>query len=339
MPDRPSRSPHSRCRALGPTPLVIALAAACAAAPAAASEGGASLYLLGSGGPGAAVLPPVEGVFFDSTFYWYDGSVEASREFVIGGNVVAGLDATIAADFLTALWVPSTNVLGGTLAIGTTIPAGLPDVTASAVLTGPGGGTIGVSREDDAFVIGDPVINAQLGWNVGGNSHVALSTMINVPIGMYREDQLANLAFHRWAVDASLAGSWHDPELGWDISGKAGVTFNGTNDYTDYKTGTEAHFEMSIERIFSPQFSAGLQAYRFVQISGDSGTGAVLGPNKGEVTGLGATAAYSFPLGKMPATARVRVFEEFDAVRRLEGTSVMLSLTVPLSMKLPPGAG
>jgi hypothetical protein len=110
------------------------------------------------------------------------------------------------------------------------------------------------------------------------------------------------------------------------------VTFNGTNDHTDYKTGTEAHFEASIERIFSPKFSAGLQAYRFVQLSGDSGTGAVLGPNKGRVTGIGATAAYNFPLGKMPATARLRVFEEFEAERRSRDL-VMLSLTVPLSMK------
>jgi hypothetical protein len=155
---------------------------------------------------------------------------------------------------------------------------------------------------------------------------------------MYREDQLANLAFHRWAVDTSLAGTWHDPKLGWDITLKAGVTFNGTNPYTDYKTGTEAHFEASIERIFSTKFSAGLQGYRFVQLSGDSGAGAVLGPNKGRVTGVGVTAAYNFPIGKMPATLRGRVFEEFDAERRLEGTSAMLELSVPLSMKLPPGA-
>src|SRR5688572_7865516 len=94
-------------RARGITALAIALAAASAATPAAASEGGASLYLLGSGGPGAAVLPPVEGVFFNNMFYFYDGSVEAEREFLINGNVVLGLDATIAADFATVLWVPT----------------------------------------------------------------------------------------------------------------------------------------------------------------------------------------------------------------------------------------
>jgi hypothetical protein len=337
MLERAARNP--RRRAGTPALLAIALAGVCTATPAAASEGGASLYLLGSGGPGAAVVPPVEGVFFNNMFYFYDGSAEAEKQFVVGGKVVAGLDATIAADFATVLWVPSTNVLGGTFAIGAALPVGVPDVTASAVLTGPGGGTVGVSRQDSAFVIGDPIIVAELGWDVGGDSHLALSTQTNVPVGMYREDQLANLAFHRWAVDASLAGSWHDPKLGWDISLKAGVTFNGTNHVTDYTTGTEAHFEASIERLFSPKVSAGLQGYRFVQLSGDSGAGAVLGPNKGRVTGVGVTAAYNFPLGKMPATLRGSVFEEFQAERRLEGTSVMLSLTVPLSMKLPPGAG
>lgn len=34
---------------------------------------------------------------------------------------------------------------------------------------------------------------------------------------------------------------------------------------------------------------------------------------------------------------RGRVFEEFQAERRLEGTAVMLSLTVSLSMNLPSG--
>ena len=76
---------------------------------ASASEGGASFYLLGSGGPGAAVLPPLRGVFFDNTAFYYHGEAKAERQFVVGGNLVAGLDATIIADFATVLWVPTTD--------------------------------------------------------------------------------------------------------------------------------------------------------------------------------------------------------------------------------------
>jgi hypothetical protein len=88
--------------------------------------------------------------------------------------------------------------------------------------------------------------------------------------------------------------------------GKAGVTFNGTNSYTNDKTGTEANVEASVERIFWPKFSAGVRAYRFVRLPGESGEGAVFGPNKRRVTGLGVTAAYNFFPGKVAATVRGR---------------------------------
>ncbi len=313
--------------------------ASLAASPAHASEGGMSFYLLGSGGPGNAVLPPVPGIFFDNTFYYYSGSAGGDRQFVVGGNLVAGLDGKVAADFATLLWVPSTNILGGTLAVGAVLPVGHPKVDVEAVLTGPGGGQIAINAEDSAFVVGDPVLAATLGWNVGGNVHIAASTTVNVPIGLYREDELANLAFHRWVVDESLGISWHDAKAGWDVSAKAGITFNGTNHFTDYDTGTEFHIEASVEKIFSPKFSAGLQIYHFNQLSGDSGEGAVLGDFKGKVTGVGATAAHNFVMGKTPVTARLRLFKEFGATNRLEGEAAFFSLTLPLKMKLPPSAG
>ena len=57
------------------------LGAACAAA----AEGGQSFSLLGSGGPEAAVSPPVQGVFVDNLFYVYDGSAAAGKQFEVGG--------------------------------------------------------------------------------------------------------------------------------------------------------------------------------------------------------------------------------------------------------------
>ncbi|RJF91109.1 SphA family protein [Sphingomonas cavernae] len=315
----------------------IGAVSALGVAPAHASEGGASLYLLGSGGPGAAVMPPLEGVYLDNTIYIYDGSAGGGKQFVIGGNVVAGLDATIVADFATALWVPTTDLAGGTLALGVALPLGAPIVDVNAVITGPRGGQIAVSRHDSTLTLGDPIATAMLGWKTG-NVHIQASTMVNIPVGHYREDQLANIAFHRWAGDASLAVSWHDPKAGWDVSGKLGVTFNGKNDYTDYNTGNEFHLEAAAEKTFSPTFSAGIQGYYFKQISGDSGAGARLGAFKGEVIGLGVTAATNVVLGKAPATFRIRVLKEFEATNRLEGASVFASLTLPLSMKMPAGA-
>lgn len=319
-------------RLVGP---ILAAGLALSVQPAAASEGGASVYLLGSGGPGAAVLPPVEGVFLDNTFYFYDASISAERPLVVGGNVVAGLDVFLAAEFSTFLWVPTTNFAGGTLAIGAAVPIGAPIIDVSAVLTGPQGGQLAVSRHDATLALGDPIVTAMLGWQ-DGNLHVTASGLVNIPVGHYREGELANIAFHRWAGDVSVAATWHDKESGWDVSGKMGFTFNGNNDYTNYNTGDEFHLEAAVEKTFSPKFSAGVLGYYYKQLSGDTGEGAVLGPNEGEVAAVGATAAFNTVLGRSPATVRFRLLQEFGAERRPEGTAAFVSLTLPLSMKLPP---
>lgn len=314
------------------------LAGALLAQGAQASEGGASLYLLGTGGPGAAVLPPLEGVFFVNTAYHYDGKGGGGKQFQVGGNLVAGLKGNINADFATVLFVPSTDIAGGTLAVGAILPVGNVAIDVDAVVTGPRGRAVTISRDDDKWIVGDPVLMTSLGWTTG-KTHIMASALVNVPVGEYRKDELANLSFHRWALDTSLAVTWLDEKSGWDLSGKAGVTFNGANHWTDYNTGNEFHVEGSIAKTFSPAWSAGIQAYYFNQISGDTGRGAKLGPFEGEVTGLGAQAAYNFKIaGKIPATLRLHAFKEFDARNRMEGQSVFLDFSMPLWVKLPPGA-
>ena len=318
--------------------LAVGLATAVLAQGARASEGGTSFYLLGSGGPEVAIMPPLQGVFFSNTTYYYDGKAAGDRQFTIGGNVVAGLRGSVAADFPTILWVPTTNFLGGTAAIGAIVPFGQPWVNASAILTGPRGRQFGVERGDTAFVIGDPVLLGMLGWT-RGKTHFQVSDLLNIPAGDYRKDELANLAFHRWANDMSAAVSWHDPESGWDLSAKSGFTLNGENNVTDYRTGTEWHIEGSIEKALSPAFSVGAQAYHFDQLTGDSGSGAVLGPFKGRVTGVGGQAAYNFKImGKIPVTLRFHGMHEFDQQNRLQGNAFWLDFSMPLHVKMPPGA-
>ncbi len=298
---------------------------------ASATEGAASLYLLGSGGPGTAVMPPVEGIYVDNVIYVYDGNAKASREFPVNGKIVAGLDATIVADFPTLLAVPSTNFLGGTLAVGATVPFGAPILDVDAILTRPGGPSLSGSRHDSALTTGDPVGLLMLGWH-GKKLHTQFSTMVNVPIGNYREGQLANLSLHRWAVDTSVALSWHDTDSGWDITGKAGYTFNGRNDDTGYNSGDEIHFEGSIEKTLSPSFSLGVQSYYAKQISDDNG---LIGPFRGETFAVGGTAAYTTPMAGVPATFRGRVMRELDVTNRLKGTSFWLDFSVPFTMNLP----
>ena len=317
--------------------LAVAAAAGLIAVPSHAAEGGASLYLLGSGGPEAAVTPPLEGVYVDNTIYVYDGSAGGGKQFEVGGNVVANLHAEIVADFASMVWVPTTNFAGGTLEVGGAVPIGQPDVNVSDILTGPLGRQVGISVYDSTMVVGDPIGTLAAGWKFG-NFYVQGAALVNFPIGQYHEGQLANLAFHRWAGDTSLAMTWHEPKSGWDVSGKAGFTFNGTNPSTQYTTGTEFHIEGAIEKALTERWSIGAQAYYYDQITGDSGAGDKLGPFEGRVVGAGGSVACHFAIGHTPATLRGRIMTEFDAVNRLQGTSYWLDLSFPLVMKMPPGA-
>lgn len=154
--------------------------------------------------------------------------------------------------------------------------------------------------------------------------------MVNVPVGDDREGALSNISFHRWAGDLSVAGTWLDPNIGLDISGIVGVTFNGENPVTDYRTGTEFHIEGAISQYLSKQFSIGAVGYYYQQISDDGGAGARLGGFRGRVAALGGTASYTFNVDKLPVTTRVKLVREFDAENRLQGTAGWLTFSMPI---------
>ncbi|MDF2115171.1 transporter [Roseiarcaceae bacterium H3SJ34-1] len=288
-----------------------------------AAENGLGFYLLGSKGALAALLPP-PGVYFQNDAYFYSGSLGGNRQLPLGGVVGAGIKARAFIDLPTVLWVTPYEVLGGNLAFSLTTPIGGPNVNASLIL-GPFAG----GRSDSLTTFGDPVASAMLGWK-SGNFHWSLSGMANVPIGDYQKGALANIAFHRWAGDLSAAGTWLDPNIGLDISGVIGVTFNGKNTSTEYRTGTELHIEGAVSQYFTKEFSVGAIGYYYQQISDDSGPGAKLGSFRGRVAALGPTASYTFNVGIIPVTARLKVVREFHTENRLQGTAAWLSLAMPL---------
>lgn len=186
------------------------------------------------------------------------------------------------------------------------------------------------SVSDTVFTYGDPVLGGMLGWD-SGNFHYQLGTAVNVPIGDYRKGEISNISFNRWAADVYGAVTYFDPATGWDFSGAMGLTFNGENPATDYRTGTEFHYEGAITRHFNEQFSAGILGYYYHQVTGDSGDGAKLGDFKGQVAALGASVGDNFVVGKTPVAAQLKVYHEFAAENRAEGNSIFATITIPLS--------
>lgn len=319
--------PKNVFRATGLAAVMIVAMSAVAIPPANATESGTSLYLLGSKGQGAGILPP-EGVYFSNPFFFYSGDANAS--FTFGGVQVDGaVDVDAFSYFPTGLWVTPVDIFGGDLAVGLTVPVGAMDVNATGTITFPMGGVINGTREDSFGGFGDPVLNAVLGWHQG-NSHWTVGTMMSMPIGDYEPGELANLSFNRWIFDVTAAYTWLDPAAGLDLSVAAGVTFNGTNDATDYNSGHELHFEASAAKYLSPTFSVGVNFFHMQQITADSGAGAVLGDFKGRVTAIGPEVKAVLPIAGVPVFASAKWMEELETEHRVKGRGAWVTLTVPL---------
>jgi hypothetical protein len=293
-----------------------------------AAESGNSFYLLGQRGQGAGTLPP-EGVFFSVPNYAYSGDASGSANLPFGGSLAVGLDADIFLTMPTAIWVTPADILGGDFALTGTFVLGNADLDASATLAIPALGTATASLSDERWAVGDPVFGAMVGWHAK-HLDTLVSTSLNIPVGNYDAGRLANISLNRVALDVTGAATWLDPEIAVELSGAAGVTFNGENDKTDYETGTEFHIEVAAAYHFSPSFSVGVNGYHYQQISGDSGPGAALGDFKGRVTAFGPTVSANFQLGPLPVFTNFRYFHEFNVENRLEGESLWLTITIPL---------
>jgi len=295
-----------------------------------AAEGAIGFYLLGSQTTMAGYLPP-PGTYFLDYNYYYSGSTDFTLD-IAGLTLDGGVEADTYYNLLTPMWVAPGKVLGGNVGFLVLVPVAWKRVKAGATLANPALGILAQPQLiDEETAFGDPVPGLNLGWHQG-NWHWTVGTLVNVPIGLWERGNLANIGFNRWAVDVNGAFTWLDPKIGLEVSSAAGFTFIGENPTTDYKTGTEFHYEFAVVQNFSKTFGLGVNGYFYDQVSGDSGRGARLGAFEGRVAAVGPVANLNFTIGKLPVSTSLKYFHEFEAENRLEGDSGFLTVTMPLSV-------
>lgn len=326
--------------------LLLALGGLClCAGHTLAAENATGIYLLGSKGAMAGYVPP-PGTYVVDINYGYSGSASGSAARGValrrtGVSLEADIEVDAAAyiNAPVALWVAPEKVLGGNVGLGIMLPWGWKDIDVDlmtrATVTLPDNTVIQAGRhfafEDDSTRLGDPVLNALIGWH-DGNWHWNLSSLLNVPVGPWDESSISNIAFNRWAFDTSAAVTYLDPKKGLELSAVAGFTFNGENPDTDYRTGTEFHAEWALIQHFSKTFSLGVTGYHYTQIMGDSGTGARLGSFEGRVTAIGPVMTYGFAVGQIPVNTEWKYLHEFGAENRLEGDVGLVTFSMPLAV-------
>lgn len=299
--------------------------------PAAADEGGVSFWLPGQFGSFAAVRGD-PGWTFPLVYYHASTDAGGDRLFRRGARLTAGLDVRADLAIAAPSYVFGTPVGGAQAAIGMAGILGRAKVGTSGTLTGPSGGTLTGGQSDSLTGFGDLYPTASLKWN-RDHHNFSVYTMGGVPVGDYSADRLANLGTNHWSLDAGGGYTYLDPKKGREFSAVLGFTHNCKNDDTDYKNGTSAHLDWAASQFFNEQLHMGLVGYFYNQLSGDSGSGAVLGDFKSRVSGIGAQVGYFFPVGKQKWYVNLKGYHEFDAKNRPEGWNVWVTLAIPLGAK------
>lgn len=312
-----------------------------------AVEGGSGVYAPGLVGPQAGIMPE-PGTYVGYNFYYYKGDsttdVSASGKVPVPGTgfeLPAQLTGSVKtevesfAHIATLTYVFDATILGGRPGVSVWLPYVDADLTleGSGVLslTGPLGGTydipLGGSADASETGIGDTTFIGLLGWQTGFLHYM---TMLNVyaPTGEYDRNRLVNAGRNHWAIDPMLAVTYLNEDIGLELSGAAGITFNFENTDTDYESGDEFHLDLALIQHLSDTFHLGLVGYAYQQLNGDSGSGA---PEdfKGRVYAWGPEVGGTVPLGtKSNLFLKARYYDEFDAKNRLEGDMWLFTATV-----------
>ncbi len=313
-----------------------------------ADQGGVSFWLPGSFGSLAATpLQPgwAMGAIYLHSSVSAGGEVAASRAIRFPNRTVnlnVNLDAELKARIDIGLLAPSyvfaTPVLGGQFAINVLAIYGRQQADIDATLTG-NLGPIGfasqrsVSQSITAF--GDVFVQPTLRWNHGVHNYMVYG-MVNLPVGAYDPQRLANLGLGHWGIDGGGGYTYFNPQTGWEASAVAGVTYNFTNPSLDYQNGISTHLDWGVSRFVSPQVHIGVVGYAYQQITGDSGSGATLGDFKSRVFGIGPQIGILFPVGHMQGYLNLKGYGEFGAQNRPEGFNVWLTFAVSPASKPPP---
>jgi hypothetical protein len=285
-----------------------------------ASEYGVGHYSPGGMASFIDTAPP--GLVVENMFNCYSGSAGAERTFPFGINLAARVDMTSYADMIVIAYGTPFGILNGKFSLGAVIPYVWVDV--SAELSGP---RRTFTKRDKAEGLGDiTLIPFWLAWNKG-DFKWDLRLGIYAPTGKYDKTELANVGLNYWTFEPTLSFSYLSSKIGLEVSAFAAMDFNTNNSDVDYQSGDVLHLDLTLAEHL-PLFDygiigVGVNAFYWKQVTGDSGSGAVLGAFEGRTQGIGPVLSYVSPkFCGHQIVAEAKWLPEIDVHNRLSGDYV-----------------
>jgi hypothetical protein len=293
-----------------------------------ADEGGVAFWLSGSYSSFAAV-PQAPGWYLPTQAYYYDGNASASKTFERGNTLTAGLSSKAQLVFFTPTWVPDEKWFGGQPSFSVTFGGGKNSTSADLLASTENLGSPAASRSDTVTGGVDLYPQAQIAWGRGNDNWMAYVTG-GIPVGAYSSTRLSNIGLGHTAMDVGGAYTYLNTTSGFEASATLGITYNGENTKTNYQSGVDSHLDLAVSQFLSEHWQVGLVGYGYYQLTGDGGSGDLVGSFKSRVAAVGPEVGYSFTAGGLPWYANIRGYKEFGAQNRIEGYAVYATLSIPL---------
>lgn len=304
--------------------LLAAAALAFAASKAEAGEGASSNYQPGTYGDFGLASPNDPGL--EATILTFHADLSA-RIVDPATGAPADLAAKVEGAALNIAWTAPWRWHGLTFAAGATAP--LLRVDAAATLDF---GLFGQFRTTDRETgLGDIAVSPLTVYGQAGDFYWSLAEHVTLPTGRFRADRIASPGRGHWSFDTVGAASWLDLDAGFEIAGVAGLLLNASNPETDYRSGPEAHLDVSANVLIGDGFALGATVYAMRQLADDSGAGAGADPLRGRLFGAGLQAFWSPDAERFTPYVTLKWLHDFDARDRLSGDTIFLTAAFPLN--------
>lgn len=323
--------------------LVLALSAATAAM---ALENGNQRYSAGIGGSDMTT-PVVPGLYFQAPMVAYHANKikgnDGKQLTFLNPVAKVEIDTDTYAVLPRLTYISSHRLLGAHVGV----TAMLPIVKRKATFDAPDAvgpyalirsGVQGFTGSETG--VADLEVSPVMHWEIGDHQSVMFAPTIVMPLGDFKANQRVNAGFgdyytFRPSVQYAFIGD------GWDLGGRAVMSFNTRNKDTGYRTGNVFNFDWQAMTFVSEDIRVGVQGYFVRQLQADTldsdGTPkngqarsqlAREQGSKASVNAIGPAVAWLKNGGEMLIEAKF--VKEFGAKNRTEGQAFWLTVSKPL---------
>jgi hypothetical protein len=293
-----------------------------------AEEGGSGLYVPGAYASLLNITPNKPGFAVGDAFYFYKGDVLGNSTLSFGGLLATKIDANIYFEGISLAYTFSPTILGAHYTAAVTVPYIWLNVQAKVSINPRvfAIGSLSKTVSDSANGVSDMAfVPMALNWTFG-DLQINPQFVVYAPTGNYTKGQLANTGQNHWMFDNVFGLSYLSHKTGTEFTIFGGFAVATEDPATHYLNGDMFHLEATLQQYLplNKQTLIGVGANFFClrQVTGDSGSGAVLGDLEGTDIGIGPVVTLIRTSSKYNFSFQAKWLPELATKNRLHGNGV-----------------